>query len=308
MALHLLGVKPVWDVKSDRVSGVEILPIALLDRPRIHVTLRISGLFRDVFPNLSMLFEQAIKALRHRDETANWNPYAGQQSQSAVYGPAPGSYGVNTGNYMDDYTEAGRRAAGTAWLKASAWALYGNRATHDPDGIATRVKQADSFVHLQDLPETDLLLAQDYATHQAGFAAAQSLTGGRAALYHLDNTDPALPRARTLHEEVARVVRGRAVQPSWIKGMQRHGFRGAAEIAATLDHMATFAHLAHAVPGHLFDNYYDATVADDDVANFMQEANPEALKAMRQQFKALLDAGLWQTRRNTVRQALEVVS
>ena len=308
MALHLIGAKPIWDDGSDRVSGVEIVPIALLDRPRIDVTLRVSGLFRDVFPTLSTLFEQALTALRNRDEAADWNPYAGHAPSARVYGPAPGSYGLGMGAALDDYSETGRKQAGAAWLAASSWSLNGAQAQQDPAGIAARVRQADSFVHLQDLPETDLLLAEDYATHEAGFAAAQSVTGGKAALYHLDNTDPNAPTARSLPEEIARVVRGRATQPDWIAGMRRHGFRGAAEIAATLDHMAAFAHLADAVPAHLFDLYYDATLADDEVVAFLQEANPQALDAMRRRFAALLEAGLWQTRRNTIRHAFEKAS
>jgi cobaltochelatase CobN len=221
-----------------------------------------------------------------------------------VFGPAPGQYGLGLGDLHDDYTEAGRQAAGEAWLAASAWALDGPKATRDAAGIAARVAAADSFVHLQDLPETDLLLAADYATHEAGFAAAKSVAGGEASLYHLDNTDPARPRARALSEEVARVVRARAAHPGWIAGMRRHGFRGAAEIAATLDHMAAFAHLAQAVEPHLFDLYYDATLGDADVEAFLEEANPEALAAMRDRFAALAEAGLWRTRNNAIAAAL----
>ena len=165
---------------------------------------------------------------------------------------------------------------------------------------------ADAFVHLQDLPETDLLLAADYAAHEAGFAAAKAVTGGRnVALIHLDNTDPARPRARTLTEEVARVVHARAVQPRWLAGMKRHGFQGAAEIAATLDHMAAFATLAGVVDSRLFDAYYDATLGDASVTKFMEAANPGALSAMRERFNALHISGLWRTRRNSIRAGLE---
>ena len=139
-------------------------------------------------------------------------------------------------------------------------------AVRDENGLRQRVAAADSFVHLQDLPETDLLLASDYAAHEAGFAAAQAITGGKAALYHLDSTRPDRPRARALPEEIARVVLGRATQRGWLEGMMRHGFRGAAEIAATLDHMAAFAHLAGVVEPHLFDLYHDATLGDAAVA------------------------------------------
>lgn len=306
MALHLLGAKPVWDEGSERVSGVEILPIAMLDRPRLDVTLRVSGLFRDVFPTLSSLFSQAVKALAARDEAPDWNPFVDRQAGPRVYGPAPGSYGLGMGNSVDNYSEDGRKQAGEAWLNASAFALDGETITRDREGITERVANADSFVHLQDMPETDVLLASDYATHEAGFAAAQKVAGGKtAALYHVDNTNPENPRARTLTEEIARVVHARATNHDWLSGMMRHGFRGGAEIAATLEHMASFANLAEAVPPQLFDAYHEATLGDDEVRAFLEEANPQALQAMRDRFAALYAAGLWQTRRNSILAELE---
>ena len=306
MALHLLGVKPVWDEGSERVSGIEIIPITELDRPRLDVTLRVSGLFRDVFPTLSALFAQAIRALSNKDEAADWNPYAGKDAEDRVFGPAPASYGLGMGALIETYDEASRAAAGAAWLTASSYALDGQNITQNAEGIKARVANADSFVHPQDLPETDLLLAVDYATHEAGFAAAKAATGGgEVRLYHLDNTVAGQPKARTLNEEIARVVRARAANPDWIAGMQRHGFRGGAEIAATLDHMAAFAHLAQVVPAHLFDLYYDATLGNEAVTEFLEDANPEALAAMYDRFNALHDAGLWNTRRNSIAADLE---
>jgi cobaltochelatase CobN len=297
MALHLLGARPVWDAGSERVSGVEILPLAELDRPRLDVTLRVSGLFRDVFPQLAALFGQAVQALAARNEAPDWNPFV-TTAGARVYGPAPGSYGLGMGGLPDDYTDGARAAAGQAWLAASAHAV--DTGAYDPDGIAARVANATAFVHLQDLPETDLLLAGDYATHEAGFAAAQAVTGGKAALYHLDATRPHDPRARTLTEEIARTVRARAANPDWIIGMMRHGFRGGAEIAATLDHLGAFAHLASVVPPQLFDLYHDATLGNAAVCDFMARENPQALAAMQARFAALHRAGLWVSRRNSI--------
>lgn len=304
MALALLGVRPIWDDGSERVSGIEVLPIAELDRPRIDVTLRVSGLFRDVFPTLSTLFNQATRALALRDEAPDWNPYVGSQA-ARVFGPAPGSFGVGIGPQIGDYSDAAQAAAGEAWLAASSYALDGDTMAKDVDGLRARVAHVDAFVHLQDLPETDILLAEDYATHEAGFLAAQSLTGGNAKAYHLDVTDPAKPRARALTEEIARVVQARAANPDWIAGMSRHGFRGAAEIASTLENMAAFAQLARVVPSHLFDLYYDATLGQAEIVAFLQDSNPEALAAMRDRFAALHAAGLWQSRRNSILADLE---
>lgn len=299
MALHLLGAQPVWDTGSDRVTGVEILPLAMLERPRVDVTLRISGLFRDTFAQLCALFGQAVRALAARDEAPEWNPFAGQAAGARVYGPAPGRYGLGIGDAADTYTDEARVAAGMAWLAASSYSVDAGDA-YDPAGLATRVAAADTFVHVQDLPETDLLLAADYASHEAGFAAAQAVVGGAGKLYHLDARDPERPRARTLREEIARVVRGRAADPRWTAGMMRHGYRGAAEIAATLDHLGSFAHLANAVTPELIDLYHDATLGCDEVRSFLQEANPAALAAMEARFAALHRSGLWPTRRNSI--------
>ena len=306
MALHLAGLKPVWDEGSERVSGFEVIPLALLARPRIDVTLRVSGLFRDVFPGLAQMFEAAASALSEREEPAEDNPYLTQTPR--VFGPKPGLYGVGMTAHLDDYSDAARHAAGEAWLAASSFAIDAQGASHEARAaLESRVKSADSFVHLQDLPETDLLMASDYAAHEAGFAAAVARLGGdKPALYHMDATRPDAPRARDLTEEIARVTRARAANPDWATGMMRHGFRGAAEIAATLDHLAAFAHLAAAVPPHLFDLYHDATLGRDDLVAFMEGANPRALAALRARFQALHEAGLWVTRRNSIAATLQV--
>jgi cobaltochelatase CobN len=209
--------------------------------------------------------------------------------------------------HLDDYSEDARQAAGEAWLNASSHAIDA-RGEIAParDALESRLQSADSFVHLQDLPETDLLMASDYAAHEAGFAAAMARVGQKApALYHMDATRPDRPQARSLGEEIARVTRARAANPDWATSMMNHGFRGAAEISATLDHMAAFAHLAQVVQPHLFDLYFEATLGRDGLVEFMERENPKALAAMRDRFRALQDAGLWHTRRNSIIAALE---
>ena len=171
MALHLAGLAPLWDSASGRVTGFEVIPLALLDRPRIDVTLRVSGLFRDVFPGLATLFETGAAMLADRDETAADNPYVTRAAR--VFGPKPGQYGLGMGVAMDDFTPEARAAAGEAWLAASSWAIgIDGQSRDDRAGLEARLKTADSFVHAQDLPESDVLLAGDYAAHEAGFAAA----------------------------------------------------------------------------------------------------------------------------------------
>lgn len=308
MALHLAGLAPRWDHASGRVTGYDIIAPAELGRPRIDVTLRVSGLFRDVFSGLAQLFEAATEALSEHEGEGEENPY--RHRASRVFAPRPGQYGVGVASLPDVFTQDSRKAAGEAWLSASSWAFSSDGAMQpDRTGIETRLASADAFVHVQDLPETDLLLAADYAVHEAGVAAAAAKLGAAApSLYHLDASRPDQPYARPLTEEISRVVRARAANPNWIAGMMRHGFRGAAEIAATLEHMAVFAHLADAVPPHLFDLYYDATLGSDDVRAFMARENPAALAAMETCFARLHEASLWKTRRNSIAAALREAS
>ena len=305
MAMHLAGLAPAWDAGSGRVSGFTVIPPAELGRPRIDVTLRVSGLFRDIFPGLAQLFEAGAEALAARDWEGAENPYIAREAR--VFGPRPGSYGLGMGSALDEFTDEARAAAGEAWLAASSFAIGADGAARpDRKGIEARVKAADAFVHAQDLGESDLLLAADYAAHEAGVAAAaRVLTGKAPALYHLDITRADSPRARTLTEEIARVVRARAANPGWASGMMAHGFRGGAEIAATLEHLAAFAHLAGVVPSHLFDLYHEATLGRDEVREFLSRENPGALAAMEDLFRRLAEAGLWVTRRNSIAMALE---
>ena len=307
MALHLAGVAPRWDHGSGRVTGYDIIAPAEFGRPRIDVTLRVSGLFRDIFSGLAQLFEAAAQALSEREDEGDENPY--RHRASRVFAPRPGQYGVGLSSIPAVFTQESRDAAGEAWLSASSWAFSSDGAMQpDRAGIEARLSAADAFVHTQDLPETDLLLAADYAAHEAGIAAAAARLGTTVELYHLDATRPDQPRARKLTEEISRAVRVRAANPDWIAGMMRHGFRGAAEITATLEHMAAFAHLADAVPPHLFDLYYDATLGNDDIRGFMSRENPAALAAMETCFTRLHEASLWKTRRNSIAAALREAS
>ncbi|MDE2239448.1 MAG: cobaltochelatase subunit CobN [Rhodospirillales bacterium] len=305
MALHLAGLAPRWEENSARVSGFEILPPALLGRPRIDVTLRISGLFRDVFSHLAQLFAAGAEALAAREEMAGENPYVARGPR--VFGPRPGQYGMAMGDAPVIFTKEARAEAAQAWLAGAEWSIGTDGVSRETaEALRERLRGTDGFVHVQDLPETDLLLAADYAAHEGGVVTAlESLGVSTPPLYHLDATRPDTPRARLLNEEIAKVVRARAANPAWVGGMMRHGFRGGAELAATLDHMAAFANLARAVPGHLFDLYFEATLGRDEVAAFLAAENPAALARMRDVFARLRAAGLWETRNNAIVATLE---
>ena len=277
LALLLLGTRPVWDEGSARVNGFTVTPLAELDRPRVDVTLRISGLFRDAFAAQVTLFDAAAAAVAARDEAADWNPLAGSPGPR-VFGPAPGQYGA-----ADD------------WLAASAF-RYGaaGDGVADPAALAERVRAADALLHVQDHLETDLLDGPEHAAHLAGFAAAAATLGATPALYYQDG------RTRTLAEQVRRVVRGRAANPAWLVGMMRHGWSGAAEMARAVDALAAFAAQLPDRFDRQFDLLYDALAGSAELDAFLRRENPEAHAAIAARFAAMRAADLWHPRRNAV--------
>jgi len=296
LAVLLMGARPVWDDGSGRVSGFEVLPIALLERPRVDVTLRISGLFRDAFESQVVLFDGVVRAIAARDEADDWNPLAAaarglsgerlRQATTRIYGAPAGRYG------------AGEGAGG--WLAASAGAYgQGLDGTPDQQGLAARVAAADAFVHQQDHAEIDLLDSAEHAAHEGGFAAAAASLGASPALYHLDTSRPDAPRARTIAEEVVRVVRGRAANPAWIAGMMRHGYCGAAEITRSVEALHGFAATLPTRFDAQFELLFDATLGNDAVDAFLRAANPDARAAMAARFAEAQRSGLWHPRRNT---------
>lgn len=308
-ALAYLGVKPVWDTASSRVTGIEVMPLATLDRPRIDVTLRISGLFRDIFEAQIALFDLAVRRVADLDEPDEENPLAAARRAGTdlarVFGSAPGSYGAQAGDVALDGDWKTRADLGEVYLGAVTHAYGGIEPVRAAgDGFRQLVSTADVLVHPQDDRERDLLDGDGVADFAGGFAAAAALLGNEAELYHLDTSDTSRPRARRLAEEVARIVRGRLTNPRWIQGMLGHGHRGVAEIAQSVDALYAFAATAEIVPGALFDATHAALIADEAVLAAMTARNPAAVAAMAARLKDALDRGLWVTRRNAVERDL----
>ena len=297
-----LGATPDWDHGSGRVIGFTVLPPAALERPRIDVTLRLSGLFRDVFPAQIALVEQMINEIAALNEEAEVNPLAAARSAGEdairIFGAAPGAYGVALGRILAADPDISSEALGAAYLDDSGYAL-GSVDREARDLFSARVASADAFLHVQDLPGQDALEASAFFEHEGGFAAAAKSLGGAASLYHLDATRPDKPAVRALSEEIARAVRGRAANPKWIAGQMRHGYRGASEIAETVDNLYAFAVASGVVTPQLFDLVFETTLGDDSVAAFLAEANPEAARAIAERFDHALRRGFWACRRNS---------
>jgi len=301
----LMGCRPIWEPASGRITGVEVLPPAAIGRARVDVTWRISGLFRDLFPAQIALIDAAVQAVAARDEDDDENPLAaarrGDQARlDRIFGTAPGVYGSGVEDLLG--RSAGTDAIGAAYLAAASHAYGGADGDGDaaPGAFAQRVADADALVHASDDPGRDLLEGGEDAAFVGGFAAAAKLLGRAADLIMLDVTDPQRPRARALSAALSRIVRARAINPHFIAGQMRHGPRGAAELAETVDRLVAFAETTDAVAGELFDLLHDAYVADADVREFLLRENPQAAAAIAERLDAARRRGFWHPRRNDV--------
>jgi cobaltochelatase CobN len=307
--LALMGCRPVWDLGTGRVTGVEVLPCAAIGRARVDVTWRISGLFRDLFPAQIALLDAAVQAVAARDETADENPLAAirrsanghaKATLARIFGTAPGAYGAGLEDVIS--READRDDIGAAYLAAASHVYSGanGEAEHKPGAFAERVATADLLLHTGDDPARDLLEGAEDAAFVGGFAAAAASLGRHPDLVMLDTTDPQRPRARPLAAALARIVRARAINPRFIAGQLRHGPRGAAELAETVDRLIDFAHTTGAVPSALLDLVHDAYLADPAVRDFLMSENPAAARAMAERFEQARRLGLWHPRRNDI--------
>jgi cobaltochelatase CobN len=301
--LALMGCRPVWDTATGRVTGIEVLPPAATGRPRVDVTWRISGLFRDLFPAQIALIDAAAKLVAARDEDDEENPLVaaarknGGGSLARIFGTAPGAYGAGVEELLGQSEWA---AIGAAYLAATSHAYSGaeGEAASLPGAFASRLATADLLLHGSDDPSRDLLEGAEDVAHIGGFAAAAASLGREVDLVVLDTTDPSRPRARPLDKALARIVRGRATSPRFIEGMMRHCARGAAELAETVDRLVDFAETTGAVSSALFDAVHEAYLADPRVRDFLLRENPDAAQAIADRLDSARRKGLWHPRRN----------
>jgi len=329
-ALALIGAKPVWDMVSRRVTGYEIVPLAMLGRPRVDVTLRISGFFRDAFPDQIALFDKAIRAVGALEEDDADNMIAarmraesqrleaeGVEAQEAarrasyrIFGAKPGAYGAGLQALIDEKGWDSRADLAEAYLTWGAYAYgAGEEGKAERDLFEERLRTIEAVVQNQDNREHDLLDSDDYYQFEGGMSlAAEHLGGTRPAIYHNDHSRPEKPVIRSLEEEIGRVVRARVVNPKWIDGVMRHGYKGAFEIAATVDYMFAFAATTGAVRDHHFEAAYQAFVVDERVAEFLRDKNPAAFAELAERLLEAIDRNLWTPRSNSARFELGGIS
>ena len=305
--LALLGVVPVWDAASRRVTGLEPIPLAELGRPRIDVTVRISGFFRDAFPHVLAMLDDAVRLVADLDEPPEQNFVRAhahrdladhgdqRRATTRIFGSKPGAYGagilplMEAGNWRND---ADLAEVYTAW----GGFAYGR----DLDGIPARRDMETNYRRIAvaakniDTVEHDIADSDDYYQYHGGMVATvRALTGAEPKAYVGDSTTPDAVRTRSLTEETARVFRARVVNPRWIGAMQRHGYKGAFELAATVDYLYGFDATAGVVTDGMYAQLAESYVLDKQNQDFMKHANPWALRGIIEKLNEAADRGLW---------------
>jgi cobaltochelatase CobN len=300
---------------SRRVVDFEILPISALGRPRVDVTLRISGFFRDAFPNLIDLFDSAVTAIALLDESPDQNPLAAQvalethdwqatglsleqakeRSQYRIFGSKPSAYGAGLQGLIESQNWESEADLAQAYINWSAYA-YTKKAEGKsaPEAFSQRLGNLQIVLQNQDNREHDLLDSDDYYQFQGGLTAAvKSVSGRTPEIYFGDNSRTEQPKVRKLSEEIARVYRSRVINPKWIAGVMRHGYKGAFEMAATLDFLFAYDATTSTVEDFMYAGVAEAYLFDPDVQEFMQKSNPWALRDMAERLLEANQRGMW---------------
>jgi len=313
-ALAFLGVKPVWNTQSRRIDGVETIPLSELGRPRIDVTLRISGFFRDAFPYLITLLDDAVRLVVSLDEPPEQNfprkhyladmekssdlptEEAEEQASFRIFGTKPGSYGVGLGQIMDTGYWRTTDDLAKVFLEWGGYAYgrntYGGEA-HEV--FAGRLKTVQVALQNQDNREHDIFDSDDYYQFHGGMVATiRSLTGERPSAYFGDSSRPESSRVRDLKEEALRVYRSRVINPKWISGIQRHGYKGGLELSATVDYIFGFDAAAEIAPDFIYEGLAEHYAFDETMQRFLAQSNPWALNAISKRLLEAADRGLWQ--------------
>jgi cobaltochelatase CobN len=318
-ALAMLGVRPVWEPVTRRTCGIEVISLPELNRPRIDVTLRVSGFFRDAFPALMHMFDEAVQRVVMLDEPTEKNFVrkhwlaetaalisAGLDSDAAsrrasyrVFSSKPGAYGTGAMDMIDNRSWRDATDLADVVIAWGGWA-YGSGMLEASEAFQRQLAGVELALHNRDNREQDLLDSSDHFEYQGGLiAAVGSLSGEQPRAYVGDSSDPARPDVRTLKGEVLRVFRSRVINPKWLAGIQRHGYRGGLEMAATVDALFGFAATAGVVTDWMFEavaeNYAKGTSRE-----FLQRSNPWALNAIAERLLEAEQRHLWTAKGETL--------
>ncbi|MCV2402523.1 cobaltochelatase subunit CobN [Marinomonas sp. C2222] len=324
-AFALMGVRPIWAPGSNRVTDFEVLSCMQLGRPRVDVTLRVSGFFRDAFANVMRLYDAAVQAIADFEEPGQGNvirqnitarkqilleqgmdeTQASRQASYRVFGSKPGAYGAGLQGLIDERCWDSKADLAEAYVNWGGYAYDGSyhsgETSGQQDGVEAkgafveRLSQLDAVVQNQDNREHDILDSDDYYQFQGGMTnAVTEFSGQVPSVYHNDHSNPTSPKVRTLKEELNRVVRSRVLNPKWIGAMQEHGYKGAFEMTATVDYLFAYDATTDLVSDYQYEQVTDSLLLDPKNQQFMRDNNPHALEEMGERLLEAIQRGMWQ--------------
>ena len=311
--LSLMGVKPVWDGPSRKVINLEIIPISVLGRPRVDVLLRISGMFRDSFPELIRLISKAINLVSNLDESNKDNPlahkYKNNESIDRIFGSAPGCYGVGLQDLISNSAWETSDDLAEAYL---SWSNY--KYDNNSEGQFARIelekalKDIELVMHNQDNKEHDILDSDDYYQFQGGITAAiKKISGNSPEIYYGDLSKFRNSKITKLSTEIDKVIRTRVVNPKWIKGMQENGYKGAFEFSATLDYIYGYDSTTNLISDWAYESIYKTWLCDIELQKFLIENNPWALRDIAERFLEIINREMWDCSSNKIKDNLKLI-
>lgn len=317
-AFALMGVEPIWAPGSNRVVDFKVLSTQIMLRPRVDITLRVSGFFRDAFPNVMKLFDAAVQAIVDIEEPGNENliqqhvkqrteeliseglseQQARRQASYRVFGSKPGAYGAGLQGLIDERCWEQKGDLADAYLNWGGYA-YGNQSgdgVEEKEAFQYQLSNLEVVVQNQDNREHDILDSDDYYQFQGGMSNAVEVFSGKAPeVYHNDHSNPSSPKVRTLKEELSRVVRSRVLNPKWIAAMREHGYKGAFEMGASIDYLFAYDATTNLIDDYQYEAVTDTLLLDPENLNFLMENNPAVLEEMAERLLEAAQRGLWES-------------
>ena len=295
----LMGLMPIWDGTLRRVVDVEVIPMSVLNRPRVDVTLRISGLFRDAFPQIIELIRRGQNLIGNLNEPNAINPlaesYRNGKTDSRIYGSAPGSYGAGLQEIINNGSWEHQSELANAFIEWSKWRYEGsNNIVKDKKGLEYNLSKVKVVLHSQDNREHDILDSDDYYQFQGGLiSAVKKTSGNNPQAYFADNSRYQRPRIHKLSKEIDKVVRSRLLNPKWLEGMKQHGYKGAFEMSASLDYLFSFDATTNLVPNWCYESIASNWLVDEKTRKFIIDNNPWALRDIAERLLEASNRKLW---------------
>ncbi|AZQ65476.1 cobaltochelatase subunit CobN [Flammeovirga pectinis] len=329
-ALALLGVQPIWQGVNRRVKDFEIIPLITLKRPRVDVLLRISGFFRDAFPDVISLFNTAIEKVAALDEPFDQNPIrarvekekeewkskgldnitAHQRALYRVFGAKPGAYGAGLQGLIDEKNWTTQEDLANVFINWGGYAYSGskNEGKSAHESFKKRLSEVEVVIQNQDNREHDLLDSDDYYQFQGGMTAAVTMVKGEApTTYFGDHSRPDKPRIKSLKEELLKVYRSRVINPKWMNGMRDHGYKGAFEMAATMDYLFAYDATTNLIEDFMYEGITEEYLFNSENLQFLEQHNPWAVKDMSERMLEAIQRGMWKSPTKKTKDTLESI-